>query len=142
MSKTIVVSFSDIRNVLKATLAEYWRAHGWSQPVSLIVGGAGKNVFVSGISGEVCDQVIGMLLYELVTEHENDMRNAGQLVRTEKVLIDHKIDEGSAHEIAENLFSEVVNTLGEHLPHLTFSNHDGYNYQLKGPELWIYPRRI
>jgi hypothetical protein len=141
MSKTIVISFSDIRNALKATLAEYWQTYGWSQPVSLVVGPGGKSIFVSGV-GEICDQIIGMVLYELVTEQQTDMRNAGQLVLTEKLLVDHKIDERTAHSIAEDLFANLVNTLGEHLPHLTFSDHDGYSYQLKGPDLWIYPKHI
>jgi hypothetical protein len=143
MSKTILVSLSDIRNVLMQRLGEYWNSNGFIQPVSLIRQGS-RTVYVSANHQmrPIADLVIETLLYELVTERQSDMRNAGQLFLTEKVLTDHSVDERTAHQVAEDLFADLVNTLGEHLPTLTFSNHDGFNYRLHGPDLAIIPKVV
>lgn len=141
MSKTILVSLSDIRNVLMQRLGEYWNSNGFIQPVTMVRQG-NRNVYVSSDGRSIADLVIETLLYELVTEHQSDMRNAGQLYLTEEVLTKHSVDERTAHQVAEDLFADIVNTLGEHLPQLTFSNHDGFNYRLHGPDLAIIPKVI
>jgi hypothetical protein len=136
--RPVLISLSDIRTGLAQTLHAYWNQHGFIQPVCLTRQG-NQTVYISAVNGRpVTDALIESLMYELIAEYQTDMRNADPLHRTEAILVHHSVDERTAHEIVENLFANVVNTLGEHLPELTFNNHTDFQFRLSGPDLLIW----
>jgi hypothetical protein len=135
----VLISLREIHLGLEQTLHAYLNKTSWRAPVTLMMV-FGKPKFLTTMTADMnlATLVISTLIAELVTEVESDMRNAGQLRLTENVLIQHFVDERTAHEIAENLFSNVVNTLGEHLPDLTFSNHKDFRYEMAGDDLLVW----
>lgn len=135
----VLISLREIHLDLEQTLHAYLNKTSWRAPVTLMmVFGRSKFRTTLTTDGDLASLVISTLIAELVTEVQTDMRNAGQLRLTEDVLIQHFVDERTAHELAENLFSIVVNTLGEHLPDLTFSNHRDFRYELRGDDLLVW----
>jgi hypothetical protein len=137
MKQCVLVSVSDIAAEILAVLRGYWQDEG-RKIVSYAVNMQGVPLAIDP-EKHIVYMVLNTLITELFTERQTDMRNAGQLIDTEKVLMEvAKIDERTAHAIAEDLFSRVVNFLGMHLPDLTFSNHDDYKFKFVGRDLLIY----
>jgi hypothetical protein len=128
MSWCVLVSIKDLKTEMLHHIAEYHTALLRETDPHLVT-------FMDAID---IDPVLIALLDELFTEKQTDMRNAGQLVETERALIQMAIDERHAHELAELLFAGIVNLLGMHIPNITFSNHDGYKFQLFKHDVLIY----
>lgn len=139
-NRPVVLSLREIYLWLDQELMTYLNKTTWRDPVYLAKGPANKSKFFTKMSrdGDLAAYILLAVLSDLVAETQTDLRNAGLMAITENVLVQHFVDAQSAHAIAENLFAHVVNTLGEHLPDITFNNHTDYRYQLSGSDLTIW----
>jgi len=125
---SVLISLKDLKTELANKIADYY-----TQQVSEYapeLKGCAENINL--------DAPLGALLQELFTERQSDMRNAGRLELTENQFRWMAIDERQAHEFAELLFVGVVNALGQHIPNITFSNHEGYKFQIMRYDVLIY----
>jgi hypothetical protein len=135
----VLLSVREIHLGLEQQLLEYLNKTSWHAPLSMVkVGGHSKFQTSRAADGDLASLLITTVIGELIEERQSDMRNAGQLFRTEQVLREHFIDERTAHQIAEDLFANIVNTIGEHLPHVTFGRHDDFKFQLQGSDLMLW----
>jgi len=135
----VLLSLRDIYVGLEQQLLEYLNKTSWHAPLSMIrVGGKSKFQTARAADGDLASLIMATAIGELIEERQSDMRNAGQLFRTEHLLCEHFIDERTAHVIAEDVFANLVNSLGEHLPHLTFGSHDEFRFQLTGSDLMLW----
>jgi hypothetical protein len=135
----VLLSVREVHLGLEQLLLEYLNKTSWHAPLSLTrVGGRSKFQTSRAADGDLASLIIATVIGELIEERQSDMRNAGQLFRTEQLLRDHFIDERMAHVIAEDLFASLVNTIGEHLPHVTFGSHEEFQFQLHGSDLMLW----
>jgi hypothetical protein len=122
----VLLSLREIHLGLEQLLIEYLNKTSWHAPVSMTrVSGRTKFQTSRAADGDLASLIIATVIGELIEERQSDMRNAGQLFRT-------------AHAIAEDLFANLVNSIGEHLPHVTFGNHDEFRFQLHGSDLMLW----
>lgn len=135
-----LLNLADIKRQLMSDLHQYWASSGGFK--SILAGhGSQEWVSMNGNSPQIADEIIRTLISELFTERQTDMRNAGQLVMTEQAFIQRgRLDERSAHALAEGLFSRFVDYVGGHIPHMTFGSHDGFEFKILGLDLMIYRR--
>lgn len=135
----VLISLREIHLVLEQQLHAYLNKTSWRSPVRLeMVFGKPKFLTALEPDGNLAGHVIKAIIHDLTHDTSSDMRNAGTLWATEEALKHHFVDERTAHEMAENLFGNLVNTLGEHLPDLTFNNHTDFRYQLNGSDLLVW----
>lgn len=135
-----LINLANIKRELEANLHQYWGSTGGFKSI-LANHGSQQWVTMAGTAPTIVDEIIKMLITELFTERQTDLRNAGQLVMTEQTLIQRAgIDERMAHQMAEELFSRFVDYIGGHIPHMTFGSHDGFEFKIMGLDLMVYRR--
>lgn len=129
MKECVLISIAEIKRELADKLEEYWATVSFTSMLSTHT--ANGLIQIIARSPQIVDNIIDMLLMELFMERQTDMRNAGQLELTEQAMQNSAyLDERTAHQYTEDLFGQMVNYLGMHVPHMTFGNHDGYQFKL------------
>jgi hypothetical protein len=132
MRECYLVSILDIKTELLTILNEYWALNGF------LYNGPQHAADLIIAPHEIVEGILSTLLEELFLEKQSDLRNAGRLELTEAALGSGGVDERNAHQMAEDLFVRVINHLGMHLPQMTFSSHEQYQFKIMRHDLMIY----
>jgi hypothetical protein len=77
------------------------------------------------------------LIQEVFFSEPGDVRNAGELTRSEQVLKQIGIDERTAHAFTEEAFAQVVETVGQAMPEVTFQNREGFQFGMSEYDLVV-----
>lgn len=123
------IGMGHVTGLLRLRIRDYWLQHRRVQYG--VLAEAPRLVDIN-----VCP-FFDTLVQEVFGEHRGDVRNMGQLARSEDELKKLGIDERTAHYFAEEAFSAFVDTVGQAMPDVSFQNREGLSFAMTEFDLLV-----